>query len=327
MIFIPNWVWFKGTGFRMVEYFVRIDGGIGRCIAATGVVEKFAKERKENDSVSVVTSFPYIFEGLELDRVYPIGTPFVYEDHIVKGEYLEPEPYNDSGYYKDERHISAVFNKLLSGECEFVQPRLALSEKELAEAKLFVEHEEKTRGKKIVLIQPWGSGGGKLKPGTKTEDAEVLPDESYRSFGVEFTKKLCESLLEEGYIPFFVKSNDQIGMKDCMTFDSNALPVRQVIALIPFVSGVIACDSFLHHASAALGTPVPTIVLWAGTSEKNLGYDNQHNIKSWKRTLQEPNRIPHDHAYYVNKNKDSNNYKVETIVEIVEVLKNGNNKA
>jgi ADP-heptose:LPS heptosyltransferase len=116
-----------------------------------------------------------------------------------------------------------------------------------------------------------------------------------------------------------VKTDDQMGFKDAKTFQNT--DIRKVCALIPYVDGIICCDSFLHHASAALGSPVPTIALWAGTSEKNLGYPNQTNIHSWKETEVEPNRIPHDHDYYVHKNKGSNEFKLEEIEKIIEALK------
>jgi len=305
------------------RYFVRIDGGIGRCLTATGAVKQFAEQHK-NDEVNIVTGIPFCFEGLQgIERIYPIGTPFLYEDNIKKGDYLEPEPYNDSAYYLEEKHIATVFNKLLNGKEEFIQPILNLSENEKVIGKATVEQEEKKTEKKMILIQPWGSSGGRVVQ-EKDKEATAMIDESYRSFGIEFTKKLCAKLVEEGYIPYMVKTNDQLGFKECMGFDSNQVYPRQIMSMIPYVKGIISCDSFLAHASAALGTPVPTVVLWAGTSSKNLGYKEHLNIESWKKTEQEPNRIPHDHAYYVNKNKGSNEFKLEEINKIIKHLKGGN---
>ena len=331
------------------NWYVKIDGGIGRCIAATGAIEEFAKRKsEEGDSVGIVTSFPQIFEGLDyIDRVYNINMQYVYEDYISKGEFLEPEPYNSSKYYKDEKHLAQVFNFLLNGKDEFIRPKMVLTENEVVSARAFIESERKSHGKKIVLIQPWGSSGGKLvqiptqnnstqvnqgnpvQPnqvtspqnafGVPQQEFKVMIDESYRSFGTEFGERLNKRLLDEGYQTYIVKTPDQVGFTGAKTF--NNLSPRQIICLIPFADGAIACDSFLHHASAALGSPVPTIVLWAGTNEKNLGYSDQTNIHSWKKTLFEPNRIPHNHEYYVNKNKGSNEFKLEMIDEIVSALK------
>ena len=104
----------------------------------------------------------------------------------------------------------------------------------------------------------------------------------------------------------------------------NMPDVRKLIALIPFSDGVVACDSMLHHASAALNTPVPTIVLWGATSQKNLGYVEHTNMVSRPDVMIEPNRVPHDHTLYVNKNKGVNEFDLKWLDEIEEVLNNGN---
>lgn len=300
-----------------MDKYIKIDGGFGRCIAATGAVELFAKnELEKGNKTFIVTSFPQVFNGLDfVERVYPIGTPYLYEEHIKLGDFFEPEPYNDVSYYKEEKHLAQVFNKLINGLDEYVEPKITFTDNELEGAKQFADSVHKT-GKKIILYQPWGSSGGKIiKSENPSEELKVLQDESYRSFGTEFAKKLCSKLIEENCEVFVVKTDDQMGFKDAKTFQNG--DIRKITALIPYVDGIICCDSFLHHASAALKSPVPTIVLWAGTNEKNLGYPNQVNISSWKKTEQEPNRIPHDHDYYVHKNKGSNEFKFEIIDEII----------
>ncbi len=303
----------------MANYYLRVDGGIGRCIAATGAVKQFAINHPK-DKTYVVSSFHYIFENIdELERVYNIGTPYLYEDHISKGIFLEPEPYNNFKYYKDEKHLATTFNFLLNQSDEFVKPIINLTENELTEGKQFVEQMRKENNKKIVLIQPWGSQGGLL-----VDKDKVKIDESYRSFGWEFGKKLNDKLLSENYLPFLIKTPNQVGFKDSKTF--NNLPVRKIIALLPFVDGIIACDSFLHHAAEAVNASCPTVVLWGATNPKNLAYDNQSNIVSWKTPLFEPNRVPHDHAYYVGKNKGVNEFKLKEIDTIVEVLSNGKDR-
>lgn len=322
---------------------IRIDGGIGRVIAATGAIQAFCKKENElGNKVFVLTSFPQTLKNLEgIERIYPlqvvsdnkvIAPPFVYEDIIRKTIYLEPEPYNDFSYYSEEKHLAQVFNKLLNGVDEYIEPIMNFSEEEKESAKAFAEKIRKDSGKKLLLFQPWGSSGGKVIPcndpncKNHEEHLKILPDDSYRSFGVEFAKRLTDKLLEE-YFVILVKNGDQAVLKgtqmlaDSINGQTVPLDVRKLIALIPYVDGIVCCDSFLHHASAALGSPTKTIVLFAGTSAKNLGYPNQVNFSSWKKTEQEPNRIPHDHDYYVNKNKSSNEFKLELIDEILKTLK------
>jgi len=314
-----------------MDKYVKIDGGYGRCIAATGAVEIFAKTEKEKgNNVYVVTGFPQVFNGMEeIEKIYPFpGTPFIYENGISKGEFFEPEPYNDVAYYKDEKHLATVFNKLLNGKEEYVEPKIIFSENELIQAQMFIENKKKEMGKKIVLLQPWGSTGGIVYK-EEGKEQKVMVDESYRSMGTGFVKKLAEKLIEEGYMVILVKAGHQalvagtIMLTDQTPNGMQPIDIRKMIALIPYVDGIVCCDSFLHHASAALGTPVPTVVLWAGTNSKNLGYEKQVNITSWKKCEYEPNRIPHDRDYYINKNKGSNEFKLEVIDEIIEHLKEG----
>ena len=301
------------------EEFIKIDGGLGRCIALTGAINKYAKSVEHK--VNVVSSFPQVFNGLEeLNRVYSIGMPYLYEDYISKGSFSEPEPYNHSNYYSDLEHISSVFSKIVSGVSGFVQPEMSLTENELEEAKSFIDDMKKQEKKKVLLVQPWGSTGG-IQIANDKGEPKVKVDETYRSLGLGFFRKLITEF-EKDYVVISIQSTahfegktvPQVAIKGTKVL--NLPDVRKLIALIPFVDGIIACDSFLHHASAALQSPTPTVVLWGATSKKNLGYKEHLNLVARENVLIEPNRIPHDHAFYVNKNKGVNEFDLKFIKEI-----------
>lgn len=311
------------------DIYVKVDGGIGRVIAATGAVDNFAKiKEKEGIKVNVVSSFPQLFNGLEnINRIYNIGMPYLYEDYISKGEFIEPEPYNHYLYYAEGEHLATVFNFLLTGKKEYIAPKIVLTDNELEEAKGFIEEMKKNEKKKILLIQPWGSQGG-IQIADEKGQPKVRVDETYRSFGTGFYRKFIDKFKDKYKIlsvqataNFNGKQVPQVAFKDTSVFSNP--DIRKIIAVIPFVDGIVACDSFLHHASASLGTPVPTLVLWGATSEKNLGYSEHVNLRSKDVTEFEPNRVPHDHDYYVNKNKGSNEFKLEFLNDI-EVELNGN---
>ena len=297
-----------------MDYYVKVDGGIGRVLASTGVLESFAAlKHKEGHTVNVVSSFPQIFDGLDVDRVYHLTMPYLYEDYIRKGEFLEPEPYNSRLYYADSKHLASVFNSILTGSQEFIRPHLVLTDNELLEARLYIEGMRNKHGKKVLLIQPWGSTGGIGLSG-----GGVKADESYRSFSYKFYSKFAEELSPEFTLLSVqnTANNDgnqgpQISLKDTIVVNHN--DVRRVFALIPFVDGVVACDSMLHHASAALGTPVKTFVYWGGTDARNLGYQEHTNFVPVKPVLIEPNRVPHNRAYYVSKNKGCNDFDLGSI--------------
>ena len=306
------------------EVYIKVDGGIGRVICATGAVSKFAKKNPDI-KVSVCTSHKGLFYGVPgVSRVYQLDQEYLYEDYVSKGELLEPEPYNDVLYYRDNKHICNVFNKELNGVDEYVAPVVVLSDNELSDAKTFIEGVRNEHKKKVLLIQPFGSQGGVQQP-----DGNIKVDESYRSFGKGFLRKFIE-YFEKDYTILSVQStafsnNQQVPQAQMKgTIVVNNPDIKKIIALIPFVDGVVACDSFLHHASAALQSPTPTVVLWGATNSANLSYSEHLNLLSHKKVEFEPNRFPHNHNYYVEANKNCNDFKEDLLPKIKEWVENGN---
>jgi len=287
-----------------MEYFIRVDGGIGRCIASIGAVLEFAKSH----NCSVVSSHPYIFDNIGL-KVYPIDTPYLYEDKISKGIYLEPEPYNDFAYYNEKKHLAQVFNKLLNGKDEMPESKMVLTPNETNEARNYVENVKKESGKKVLLFQPYASTGGHMM------NNNLVEDETFRSLKPEFVDKLVEKLRKD-YMIIVVKDNSQVTNKNTMMLN---VDTRKYVALIPFVEAVICVDSFLQHAVSALNNPVKTIVFWGGTKESNVGYKEHAGIRI-KEVEDEPNRMPHNHQYYTSKNRGANDFGDQEIEKVLSLL-------
>jgi hypothetical protein len=293
-----------------MEEYIKIDGGLGRCISATGVIEEYAKNSE--NKINIVTGYTNIFEGLEgINRIYNFGTPYLYQDHIKHGLYKEPEPYNDINFYQNEEHITTIFNKLINGKKEFIQPKIVLTETEKQKAKQTIEELKKeTKKTKIVLFQPFGRMGGHI-----TQDKTNIPDETYRSLTPEFTKKLHDKLLKNNILPLYVKTPDQIAFENSKSF--NTPNVREIIACIPYVDAIISVDSFLPHAVAGLNSPIKTIVFWAGTNPKQFSYKEHEQINTLKKVEYPPNRIPHDQTFYVQHNKNCNDFSEKIIHKII----------
>jgi len=303
--------------------FVKIDGGIGRCIASIGALLKCKRD------LSIVTGFPSIFDGI-VDRPYPIGTHYLYEDHIKQGDFSEPEPYNHYKFYSEGKHLAQVYNFLLNGVDEYVAPKIILSPSEEEFAKQYIDgikhgSVQKTcdcekcknlpkkrkikKKKKVMLFQPYAKSGGTR-----------IPDETFRSLTEETISKFVDTFSKDHTI-LMVRAPNQATVSDTIPFTHQ--DIRRIIAVIPRVDVVVCCDSFVHHAVAALGNPVKTIVLWGGTSEKNFGYKGHTHLRV-KDIEVEPNRVPHNHSYYVNKNKGCNDF-TSKIKEIKEIINGGTN--
>jgi len=80
------------------------------------------------------------------------------------------------------------------------------------------------------------------------------------------------------------------------------MPLRQIIALLPYVKGVVACDSFLPHAAKLMNTNA--IVFWGATYPENLGYKMHTHYRPTDKFVWLPNRQPHNNpdAHKINKN-------------------------
>lgn len=314
---------------KNLKEYIKIDGGMGRCIAATGAIANCKRD------ISVVSSFPQLFDGV-LDRVYPLDTHYLYNDHILLGDYKEPEPYNDYRFYREEKHLSQVYNYLLNGVDEYVRPIIHLSPTEKEFAKEFIDSvrvgrldqnngcncgkckdkpkkkpQKIKKKKKVLLFQPYARSGGTR-----------MPDESYRSMSKDSIDKIVETFKKD-YTILLVRAGNQATWSDTFPFTNN--DIRRIISVIPLVDGIVCCDSFLHHAVAGLGNPVKTVVLWGGTSEKNFGHKGQTHLRV-KDIEVEPNRVPHNHSYYVNKNKGCNDFTslVDKVKEIIDGRPNRN---
>lgn len=251
---------------------IQISGGYGRVVSATGVIAEMSK-RNPDKKINIVTGFPEIFIGNpNVNKCYSINHEYLFDDHIAGTIYKEPEPYKLQGYVNGDLHIANGFALELLGEDKFYKPELFLKEEELEEARMFV----KSLNKPVVLFQPFGSMGGKTKDGQK-----MLEDPSFRSLPIQFAKELYKELSKE-YQVVLIKDQSQLGFQDWMTLPP--LPLRKILALIPFVHGVVSVDSSLQHACAALNKKA--IVFWGSTNSNQLGYDTNVNHEGAVRKIQ-----------------------------------------
>lgn len=263
-----------------LKQFWNINGGYGRCLAATGIIGEY-KLTHPDVEINIVTGYPEIFiNNPNINKVYSLNHEYLFEDHIQGNEYKEPEPYKLQKYIAGDLHLVNGFALELLGEEKFIQPEIHLTENELNEAEQFV----KSINKPIVLFQPFGAFGGKTRDG-KT----ILSDPSFRSLPVEFAKKLYDKLSEK-YQVVFVRGHDQASPSDKWITLPN-MPLRKIISLIPYVHGVVTVDSALQHACASLDKKA--IVFWGSTNSNQLGYDSNLNIEGQARKVQyNPVRVP-----------------------------------
>lgn len=271
-----------------------INGGIGRCICFTGVLNRF-KELNPDVEVNVLTSNPEIFfNNPNINRIYPFNTPYLFEDVVSKMEYIEPEPYKMKEYYADKKHIINCFNIQINGEDEFIQSKIFFTDVEEQAAKEFVKKQKR----EVIFFQPFGKFGGR-----------EVPDESRRSLQFEFAKSLALKLNVK-YDLFLIKEDNQKGVDGI-----NALktPIRNIMCASQYVKGVIGCDSFLQHACAAVDKPA--FVFFTTTREENLGYDVHKNYRNGQECFWSPIRILSNDPNSYSKNNGIDKFDEQAITE------------
>lgn len=306
---------------------IMVSGGIGREIALTGVVTEYAK-RNPDKEVNVIAGFPDLYlNNPYINRVYPISHQYVFDDVIKNSTYIDLEPYNDVDYYKNDKHLIEVYAKQLLGKLEFIEPQVYLHQQEVNMAKDFAKNFKKP----IIFMQPFGSTGGQFTQkcnkdsGIECTDITLMEDPSNRSLSFELTDKLCEELKED-YDLILIRTPNQYTPKDIPSLlqaNGQPMPIRQILAILPYVKGFISCDSFLHHAAKTMELN-NGIVLWGTTKVENLGYDCFDNLTHDLDYVWLPNRQPHNNPDADKKNKElmKRAYPVrETVENIKAILK------
>jgi hypothetical protein len=271
---------------------VKIDGGIGREICAIPALEKLA----ESYQVTVICGYPELFNGNPyIYRAYPLANRYLFEDVILNSDQFKyPEPYSNSAFYLQKRHLIECFNLELNGVLEFKKSNIYLTQTERSKA---FEYVEKYIGnyKKIVAYQPFGSmfkpikmDMGKFRnsdnPIAKNllllDRAVQYDDPSHRSLPFCLAKKIVFDKPEYLFLNF---SSIKIDAPNILNI---AEPLRSSLALIDQCHSFISVDSFLLHGASALGKTGYAILgaSWPG----NVSYPGCEVIQKagWPKSVQ-----------------------------------------
>ena len=249
-----------------------VTGGIGRNIFSTAVIRNLKKAYPDKN-LMVVSGCPDIYDNNpNVNRVYGFDKPqHLFDDFIFNNKntvVIEQEPYRHPDYLVGGKHVVECWCDLLDIECDSTTPEMFMTRNELDLAEAFVTKFNKP----VILFQH--TGGKTPNQNDKQEIIASLALMYRRGLRQNVVQEVTDTLTKDGYLIASVQSQNQFCPEHAERVSYN---IRPIIALLPFVKGVIAIDSFLQHASAALN--VPSLVLWAGTSSERLGYKIHTNIE------------------------------------------------
>lgn len=242
-----------------------IEGGIGKHIAATAVVECYKKHNPDRDII-VVCAWPEVFLNNHLiERVYKLGNvPYFYRDFILDKdvEIYANEPYKTTSHVTKKSHLIETWCKMVGVEYRGEKPRLTLNFREREIASKLINN---TSGKPVLIFQPFGGPG---------KEHQETPYSWMRDIHPNVAQTLVDKLKEK-YQVVYVCYDFHPQLQNCIRIDQ-ILQKKVLFGLLECSEARLLIDSSLQHAAAALN--LPSTVVWIATQPEIFGYDIHKNI-------------------------------------------------
>jgi hypothetical protein len=242
-----------------------IEGGIGKHIAATAVVECYKKHNPDRDII-VICAWPEVFLNNHLiERVYKLGNvPYFYRDYILDKdvEIYANEPYKTTSHVTKKSHLVDTWCKMVGVEYKGEKPRLTLNFREREIASKLVNN---TSDKPVLIFQPFGGPG---------KEHQETPYSWMRDIHPNVAQTLVDKLNEK-YQVVYVCYDFHPQLQNCIRIDQ-ILQKKVLFGLLECSEARLLIDSSLQHAAAALN--LPSTVVWVATQPEIFGYNIHKNI-------------------------------------------------
>ena len=238
----------------------QINGGIGKCVAATAITEVIKKNYPESKLI-VVSGYPDVFlNNPFVDRTFNFGEhSYFYSDYIENQEFkvFAHDPYLDTEHIAKQEHLIETWCKIFNLNYDGEQPKIYITDRE----KQFFSKKYIT-DKPIMLIQTSGGVEQNLK----------------YSWARDIPYNMAQEIVERfklGYTIFHIRREDQPHLQNTISVTDS---FRAIATLISMSSKRLFMDSFAQHTATALG--ISSTVLWIANSPKVFGYKINKNIES-----------------------------------------------
>lgn len=237
-----------------------IEGGLGKNIAATSLIEDLSKKYSDRKLIMVV-SYPEIFlNNPFIYRVYRVGTTHYFYDDFVRDKdtiIFRQEPYHQSAHITQSKHVISNWCDILGLEYNDQLPKFYPNalQKTLVSAYM--------REKPVLLLQTNGGGLNTTYGYSWTRDMPY-----YLSVAI------AEKFSKDYHIIQVTKPNAPLipNVEHITQQTSNF----EQFSILAASEKRVLIDSFMQHAAAGMG--LPSTVLWVGTSPNNYGYRMHKNI-------------------------------------------------
>ena len=254
----------------MSKAIFHIEGGIGKNIAATAVIEAYKKQNKEEDII-VVTAWPQVFENnVNVEKVFSHGqTPYFYKDYIIDKDVkvFAHDPYKETPHITKKQHLIKTWCEMVGVEYNGEKPSLSINYREREVARRMMDN---PTDKPILLFQPFGGPG---------KHQQEFPYSWTRDIHPELAQAIVDMLAQEYHI-VYVCYDFHPHLEGCVRIDQE-MSKNMLFALLLGSHKRILIDSSLQHAAAALG--LKSNVVWVATEPEIFGYDLHRNVVPKKK--------------------------------------------
>ena len=238
-----------------------IEGGIGKHIASTAVVEGKSKNYPDKKIVvisqykDIYLNNPNVYRTINADNSY-----YIYEDFIKNKNsiFLNGDPYFTNDFINGNSNLIESWFNLFNLSYRNEKPKIFLTDSEILNAEIKYK-----RNKENLIFQPNGGRGDVLK-----YDFNWVKD-----LPPKFAQELIDELSRKYNIFQFGILNNKIKYSNVEFLN---IPLRESFALLKITEKKLLIDSYPQHACAALNTKA--VVCWICTDMKKFGYESNINI-------------------------------------------------
>ncbi len=239
----------------------QIDGGLGKSIMATAMVQVI-KKRYKNSNLIVVTAYPDVFlNNPQVSKIYrPEQMNGAYLKYIKDQDcklFIE-DPYRHTSFLTEREHLFKTWCKIYGLHYNNEQPKIYLTQPELDYFSPFYKLD-----KPILAIQ---TNGGPQGQGFQYSWTRDIPEPTVLNVIDHY---------KNDYAIIHIKRKDQYTYPDTM----QALDgFRSIAILLQMSSKRLLIDSFSQHLAAAMN--VKSTVCWVTTKPTVFGYKLHDNIQA-----------------------------------------------
>ena len=245
----------------MQNIIFQIEGGLGKSIMGTAVVEGLAKKYPK-DNLIVLTSYPAVFLGNPyVHRIYSHSQMNYFYQDVIENKQIKAflhNPYQETSYITQSEHLLETWFAMFDLKYRGEQPQLFINQREIAfYSKGFI-----SQAKKPIMVMQTNGGA----------ENQQIKYSWMRDLPVQTAQQVVD-YFKDDYTIFHIRRNDQIQLQNTIQAQGD---FRSLCALISIAQKRLFIDSFAQHAAKAMG--LNSVVCWIGNSPAQFGYETNVNI-------------------------------------------------